>query len=71
MSHLGGVLGIAITTVFVERRESVYGRIVPGSYKAYSQSFLLLTAVFIMASIAACLMKAQVRKPAPDHPAGS
>lgn len=59
MRQLGGVLGIAIAAVFVEWRESVYGRVAPGIHTAYAQAFLLLTAVFVLALIAACLMKAR------------
>ena len=59
--QLGGVLGIAMTAVFVEWRESVYGRVAPGVYKAYSQSFLLLSLVFMLAVTAACFMKSNPR----------
>ena len=59
--QLGGVLGIAIAAVFVEWREAVHGRLAPGIYTAYAQSFLLLTLVFAMAVIAGCLMKAPPR----------
>jgi EmrB/QacA subfamily drug resistance transporter len=56
--QLGGVLGIAIAAVFVEWREAIYGRVAPGVYAAYSQAFLLLAAVFVLALVAACMMKA-------------
>lgn len=56
--QLGGVLGIAIAAVFVEWRETVYGRVAPGVHTAYSQAFLLLALVFVLALVAACMMKA-------------
>lgn len=55
--QVGGVLGIAIAAVFVEWRESVHGTQPPGVFLAYSESFLLLTAVFVAALAAACLMQ--------------
>ena len=58
MRQLGGVLGIAIVAVFVHWREAVHGQVAPGIYTAYGQGFLLLSAVFALALIAACLMKA-------------
>ena len=64
--QLGGVLGIAIAAVFVEWREAVYGRVAPGVFSACSQAFLLLAAVFALALIAACMMKAPAR-PAADE----
>lgn len=63
--QLGGVLGIAIAAVFVEWREAVYGHVAPGVFSAYSQAFLLLAAVFVLALIAACMMKPPA-KPAAD-----
>ena len=59
--QLGGVLGIAIAAVFVEWRETIHGRMAPGIYTAYSQSFLLLAVVFLLALTAACFMKAHPR----------
>ena len=62
--QLGGVLGIAITAVFIEWRESILGRAAPGIYEVYSQSFLLLSAVFLLALTAACFTKSgSVGKP--------
>lgn len=57
--QLGGVMGIAIAAVFVEWRESVHGRVPPGIYSAYAQAFLLLSGVFLVALVAACLMKSE------------
>ncbi|MGE5385527.1 MAG: DHA2 family efflux MFS transporter permease subunit [Betaproteobacteria bacterium] len=57
--QLGGVMGVAIIAVFVQWRESVHGVDAPGIYTAYSQGFVLLTAVFILAVIAAGFMKAE------------
>ena len=62
--QLGGVLGIAIAAVFVEWRETVYGRVAPGVYSAYSQAFVLLALVFVLALLAACMMKTSARRPA-------
>ena len=59
--QLGGVLGIVIAAVFVEWRAAVYGRLVPGVYAAYSQGFLLLPAVFVLAFVAGCLMQESER----------
>ena len=63
--QLGGVMGIAITAVFIEWRESVYGRVSPGIYTAYTQGFLLLSSVFLLAFLAACWMKVETP---PSHP---
>ena len=60
--QLGGVLGIAIAAVFVEWRETVYGRVAPGVFSAYSQAFVLLAAVFALALVAACMMKTTARQ---------
>lgn len=57
--QLGGVMGVAVLAVFVEWRETVYGTVPPGIYSAYSQGFLLLTAVFSLAVLAACFMKTE------------
>ena len=57
--QLGGVIGIAISAVFVEWRETVYGRVAPGVFNAYAQGFLLLGAVLFTAFVAACLMRAE------------
>ena len=57
--QLGGVIGIAISAVFVEWRETLYGRIAPGVFSAYAQAFLLLGAVLFTAFVAACLMRAE------------
>lgn len=58
-------MGIAITAVFIEWRKSVYGRTSPVIYTAYTQDFLLLSSVFLLAFVAACWMK--VEMPA-SHP---
>jgi MFS family permease len=63
--QLGGVMGIAIAAVFIEWRETVYGRVSPGIYTAYAQGFLLLSSVFLLALLAACLMKVEAQ---PSHP---
>lgn len=65
MRQLGGVLGVAVAAVFVEWRESIHGHGIPGIYTAYAQSFLLLAGVFLLALIAACLMKSQARSGLP------
>lgn len=57
--QLGGVIGVAILAVFVEWRETVYGVTPPGIFTAYSQGFLLLAAVFVVAVVAACFMKTE------------
>ncbi|NML28199.1 DHA2 family efflux MFS transporter permease subunit [Zoogloea dura] len=55
--QLGGVLGIAIVAVFVEWRITVYGVTPRGIDAAYSEAFLLLTATFLLATVAALRMK--------------
>lgn len=66
--QLGGVMGVAIVAVFLEWRESVYGRVAPGIYTAYVQGFLLLSAVFLVAFLAAYRMQS----PAPaDEPSST
>lgn len=57
MRQLGGVLGIAIIAVFVQWRENIYGSTAPGIFSAYSQGFMLLSAVVLLAMVAAGLMK--------------
>lgn len=59
MRQLGGVIGIAIAAVFVEWRESIYGRTAQGIDAAYAEGFLLVAALFVVALIAASAMKAQ------------
>lgn len=59
--QLGGVIGIAMTAVFIEWRESIHGATPPGIYTAYSQGFLLLAFVILLALIAACFMKPVLR----------
>ena len=63
--QLGGVMGIAIAAVFIEWRETVYGRVSPGIYTAYAQGFLMLSCVFLAAVVASCFMK--VEPPRPMH----
>ncbi len=55
--QLGGVMGVAIVAVFIEWREVIYGSAAPGIYLAYTQGFLLLALVFVIAIIATLLMK--------------
>lgn len=55
--QLGGVMGIATTAVFVEWRESVHRAIPTGVFTAYSQGFLLLAIVILLALVAACFMR--------------
>ncbi|MDR2239236.1 MAG: DHA2 family efflux MFS transporter permease subunit [Zoogloeaceae bacterium] len=55
--QLGGVMGVAVTAVFVEWRETVYGNAAPGVYSAYVQGFILLAFVFVLAALAASQMK--------------
>lgn len=57
LRQIGGVLGIAITAVFVEWRETVHGATTPGVFIAYAQSFLLLALVFLIALAAAYRMQ--------------
>lgn len=57
--QLGGVMGVAVLAVFVEWRETLHGATPPGVFTAYSQGFLLLSAVFALAVLAACFMKAE------------
>lgn len=61
--QLGGVIGVAVLAVFVEWRETVYGAVPPGIYSAYSEGFLLLAAVFVLAVLAACSMKEKTKLP--------
>jgi len=60
--QLGGVMGIATTAVFIEWRESVHGATPPGVFTAYSQGFLLLAVVILLAMVAACFMQ-PLRRP--------
>lgn len=55
--QLGGVMGVAIIAVFVQWRETVGGSSPIGVYAAYSQGFLLITAVFAVASLATFFMR--------------
>lgn len=55
--QLGGVMGVAIVAVFIEWREVVHGAIPPGIYTAYSQGFLFLALIFVVAIIAALRMR--------------
>ncbi|ANQ85467.1 hypothetical protein dqs_2437 [Azoarcus olearius] len=55
--QLGGVLGIAVVAVFVAWRETVHGQVPPGLFEAYSESFELLAATFIVATLVAVRMK--------------
>lgn len=57
--QLGGVLGIAVSSVFVEWRETVYGSVGPD---AYTDSFMLLVVVFIVALVAASRMTPHAEK---------
>lgn len=62
--QLGGVVGVAVVAVFVQWRESVHGTAAAGLQAAYSQAFLLLAAVFLLAVLAAARMQVE-RAPAP------
>ena len=55
--QLGGVFGVAISAVFIEWRESVYGLTASGISSAYSETFALLAAAFVLALLAAMRMK--------------
>jgi MFS transporter, DHA2 family, multidrug resistance protein len=55
--QLGGVVGVTMMAVFMEWRERVLGMVTPGIFEAYAQGFLLLSAVFALAMIAALGMK--------------
>jgi EmrB/QacA subfamily drug resistance transporter len=57
MRQLGGVLGIAVIAVFVQWRESIYGSAAPGIFSAYSQGFMVLSTVVLLAVLAAANMK--------------
>jgi len=57
MRQLGGVLGIAVIAVFVQWRESIYGSATPGIFSAYSQGFMVLSMVVLLAVLAAASMK--------------
>lgn len=61
--QLGGVMGIAIVAVFIQWRESVHGAVPPGIYAAYSQTFVLLAAIFALAVMAAYFMKTESGEP--------
>lgn len=58
MRQLGGVIGIAIIAVFVQWREGIHSAAAPGIFSAYSQGFVLLSAIILLAIIAASRMKA-------------
>jgi EmrB/QacA subfamily drug resistance transporter len=58
--QLGGVMGIAIVAVFIQWREAVYGATPPGVYTAYSQGFMLLSVVLVLAATAAWFMKTEL-----------
>ncbi len=55
--QLGGVLGIAVSAVFVEWRTSVHGASADGIARAFSDSFLMVAMVFVLALVAASRMK--------------
>lgn len=55
--QLGGVIGVTMMAVFMEWREEVLGTTPPGVFHAYSQGFLLLTVVFVLAILVAIGMK--------------
>ena len=65
--QLGGVMGVAVIAVFIEWRETLYGTFPPGVYTAYSQGFMLLSAIFVVAVIAALLMKPEPVSPNQEH----
>jgi hypothetical protein len=52
--------------VFLEWRESVYGRTPPGIYTAYVQGFVLLSAVFLVAFLAACRIETPAQADEPS-----
>jgi len=56
MRQLGGVLGVAVSAVFVEWRESVYRDTTAGIAGAYIDSFILLAAIFAISLAAASRM---------------
>jgi MFS transporter, DHA2 family, multidrug resistance protein len=55
--QLGGVFGVAISAVFLEWRETLYGFTDSGVSSAYSETFLVLAGAFGFALIAASRMK--------------
>ena len=55
--QLGGVLGIAVTAVFVAWRETAYGGLPDGVSRAYGEGFMMVAGVYLLAVMAACLMK--------------
>jgi len=55
--QLGGVLGIAVIAVFIQWREGIYGSLPPDVFSAYSQGFMVLSAVVLLAVLAAANMK--------------
>ena len=57
--QLGGVMGVAIIAVFVEWRETIYGALPLGGHLAYSQGFLLISAVFAAAGLATFFMRSE------------
>ncbi|UCV23675.1 DHA2 family efflux MFS transporter permease subunit [Ferribacterium limneticum] len=60
MRQFGGVLGVAVSAVFVEWRESVYRSEGADIAGAYVDSFTLLVAIFVVALTAAGRMKHHV-----------
>ncbi len=55
--QIGGVFGVAMSAVFLEWRESVYGTTETGISSAYSETFMMLAVAFALALIAASRMK--------------
>lgn len=65
--QLGGVLGIAMSAVFIEWRQAVYGSSGDAAARAFAESFWMVALVFVIALLAASRMKRQ--PPAGDVPA--
>ncbi len=55
--QLGGVVGVTMMAVFLEWRQEMCGVTAAGTFQAYAQGFLLLSAVFVLAILVAIGMK--------------
>lgn len=57
--QLGGVLGIAMSAVFIEWRAAAYGANAASISRAFAESFMMVALIFVVALLAACRMKRQ------------
>lgn len=59
--QLGGVMGVAVSAVFVAWREATYHDTAGGIFNAYAESFMLVAGIFLLAIIAACFMRPRLK----------